>query len=242
MLMPWRCLILLLLLAVGLPAGAAQERAEILLTVTEYPPLLDPKLPGQGPWAELVRTVFVEAGYPLRVEFRPWTRVLGEAAAAREAERVVLLRPAPGRELHFRFSEPLLDVEVVLLKRRGHALSAATLRQYSVGYVENSALPEAFLRLPFARRETALTYELNVRKLLAGRIDSMLIDRAIYRWYLSQLDAPDAVEPVDGLLFRQSVHLGVPLNNPHGERLLRDFHSALRRLRGQGRLPPAPRP
>jgi polar amino acid transport system substrate-binding protein len=171
------------------PAAWARK---LVLAATEYPPYYAQALPGGGPVTELTLMALRKAGYEVELRFLPWVRALRQGQLG-EVDGLIGVWHSPEREAAFLFSQPVVANRIVLCKRRDgpgpqRFTGFAPLKPYTVGVVRGYADPPG---LAAARLHTeAVTDDLqNLRKLLVGHVDLVLVDSRVAR-YLLDKDLP----------------------------------------------------
>jgi polar amino acid transport system substrate-binding protein len=168
------------LLALTCVAPGAWAR-KLVLAATEYPPYYSETLPRGGPVTELTVAALRHAGHEVEVRFLPWARAL-RLGQQGEVDGLVGVWHSPEREAAFVFSKPVVSNRIVLCRKgsRGPArfTGFAALRPYTVGVVRGYADPP---ELAAAKVHTeAVNDDLqNLRKLMVGHIDLVLIDSRV---------------------------------------------------------------
>lgn len=177
-----RCIITLLAACFLAHAAAGEVR----LVTVEYPPYYGPELPNQGPITEVVATAYGIVGYQVDVEFMPWVRAMDEAKAGR-ADGLLGGWYSKERERWFVFSDELPGNKLHFYKRKGTApktfTSYADLTSYTIGTVRGYRNPPEFDAAPLQTDE-AHSDKVNLIKLANGRVDLVLIDRAVAEFLL----------------------------------------------------------
>ncbi|MED5619864.1 substrate-binding periplasmic protein [Ideonella sp. BN130291] len=154
---------------------------KLVLAATEYPPYYSETLPDGGPVTELTVMALRRAGYEVEVRFLPWARAL-RLGQQGEVDGLVGVWRSPDREAAFRFSHPVVSNRIVLCRKGHHGPARftgfAALRPYTVGVVRGYADPPG-LAAAQVRTEAVNDDLQNLRKLMVGHIDLVLIDSRV---------------------------------------------------------------
>jgi polar amino acid transport system substrate-binding protein len=75
----------------------------------------------------------------------------------------------------------------------------------------------------------------NIKKLLAGRIDALIEDRAVFQNYLYQADIPDQFAEA-GVAFEEDVYIAFSPSHPHATEYAGILSAAIVELRASGKL------
>ncbi|TVP14296.1 hypothetical protein AYI87_10685 [Shewanella sp. KCT] len=205
----------------------------------DYPPFYSTNLPSQGVIYHLAQAVFQHAGYPLAHRYYPFARA--KAIMKKGGADVILgVWYRPSREEWIAFSTPLLSVNVVLYKRVDSQIdfnTMADLRQYRIGIGRGYANPEAFQNATL-KTEAASSDAVNLRKLLAGRVDLVLICEDVARYLIERPGSEyrGKLEPVGDPLSVELFHIGVAKHLPNAQKILADFNQSLAELHRSGEL------
>jgi polar amino acid transport system substrate-binding protein len=168
-----------------------QAQAECLLTSS-----WDPWEPYQyqikdtltGLDVELAQAILQQAGCKVTFKKRPWARALTEIEAG-TIDFVTGASRNPERELYANFSEPYRDETMVLLVRKGEAgkfplqtLNDLLLTEFRLGVVRDFYYGEEHKQLmlneTYRKKVSVVPSDAqNLKKLLTGRVDGILIDR-----------------------------------------------------------------
>jgi polar amino acid transport system substrate-binding protein len=234
-----------LAMAALLAPAQAQVQAPALLGYTEnLPPLNYAGPAGAGGFSvELLRLMAGEAGLSLDVQVQPWIRALRSAG---EANNTVLFSLArlPEREPLYQWVGPISERRIVIyrLKRRSE-IRFNSLEQLNdlhglrIGAVRESAAAKRLLALGLAPEvdiEWALDDASNLRKLLAGRMDLLVMLDWAAAWHLRQHKLPFAsLTELAALDTSVSYWFGL---HPHGDPAVRQrLQAALDKLKRDGR-------
>jgi polar amino acid transport system substrate-binding protein len=183
-------------------AIARANATEVNLITAAYPPYYGPNLTNHGPVTEIIVAAYKKVGYRVNIKYVPWARAL-EIAKSGKADGLYGAWYSAERAQWFVYSNQLLSNEIVLYKRRGTApqtfTSYSALRSYKIGIVRGYRNPPAF-EAAHLRTDTANTDATNLRKLVAKRIDLILIDRGTATYILTHelhnyRERLEAVEP-----------------------------------------------
>lgn len=177
---------LILLLA---PASSLAGE-KVVLASLEWPPYTGSELPMQGATSAIVREVFRAAGYDLEIRFLPWNRAIEAARMDEDVDGYFPEYPNTIREGGFLCSESVGKSPVGLAKRRSRDLKWQNyydLERYRVGVVDGYVNSERFDQLVAAGRiqtDESVSDVLNVRKVLAGRVDWAVVDINVFKHLL----------------------------------------------------------
>lgn len=226
-----------ILALLGLICPVALAAKQVTFVSTDYPPYFGSKLAEEGTVAALSRAAFKAAGYDLQLVFRPWARLLLEVQAGKY-DGVVAVWYQADRERYLAYSNPVVDTHVGFYGRREQPLEVSNLQGLQtrlIGTVRGYANPPAF-EAAGLRTEEAVDDLTNLRKLDAGRLDLVLIDRAVGSWLLRN-DLPAATARVTWLeppVLTMPLYLGVAKQRQGYQKLLADFNLGLAEIRRNG--------
>lgn len=227
---------LLALATLATPALAAPRH--LVLVASEYPPYTSEGLAHGGPMSEITVTALRKAGYEVQVRFLPWARAL-RLAEQGLVDGLLAVWRSPARERVFLFSEPVIANRIMLCGRDGampvRYEGPAMLRRYTVGVVRGYANPPA-LEESGARLEPVTDDLQNLRKLVAGRVDLIVIDGRVQR-YLVGRHLPEAgvhIRCLQPPLQEPPLHLVVARSVPGASEVVQAFDTQLELLLQSG--------
>ncbi len=185
-----RGLVLLCLLLSAMLATAAEAPKTMRLASLEWLPYVGADLDREG-WSSFVaESAASQAGYRTRIEYFPWTRAMQLGAKDPRYAGYFPAYYTEERAQHCYFSLPIgsSTVGLAYLKsapvhwRSLHDLS--TLKIAVVAGFSNGAAFDALVKQGKLKVDPSPNDMLNLRKLLAGRVDTVVIDRLVLRYLL----------------------------------------------------------
>lgn len=188
-----RIIVLILIAWATLFSPALAGGKKIILASLEWPPYVSSDLPGNGASGEIVRAAFKAVGYDLEIRFFPWARTLHET---KENQAIVGFFPeyySEDRGKRFLYSESIGVSHVGVITSRKQPIywdKISDLNKYRIGVVRDYintpefdlAVAEGELKVEEATSDT-----INIRKVLAGRIDMAVTDVFTF-FYLKNTD------------------------------------------------------
>jgi polar amino acid transport system substrate-binding protein len=224
---------------VGFAPAPGRASRKLALATTEYPPYYGPNLPNGGPVTELSVLALRHAGYEADVQFLPWARAL-QAGKDGSVDALVGVWHAPERDKDFLFSQPVISNRILLCRRQGrgptHFTGFEALRPYTVGVVRGYADPPGLAAAGIKVEAVGEDLQ-NLRKLLADRIDLVLIDGRVAD-HLIRLHMPEARSAIDCIeppVQEHPQHLAASRRAPDAAAIVAAFNRGLHGLRESGR-------
>jgi polar amino acid transport system substrate-binding protein len=230
----------LLLLGCGLLAGlhlpARAQAPSLRLASLEWLPYAGRALPQGGLSAAVATTVAARIGYAVDVDYLPWKRAMQAGSGPGFAGYFPAYQTAE-RARQCYFSAPIGRSTIGLAVRAAQPLHWRTLDDLAgdklgvvLGY-SNGEKIDAMVRQGKLSVDHSASDTVNLRKLLAGRVNAVVIDRAVLRYLLAS--DPDlkarrgqlAFE--DRVLAELSLHVCFQRTAP-GQKLQQSFDAALR--------------
>jgi len=221
------------------PLVVASEK-EIFLTTTDYPPYYGEKLKHNGFITEVIKQVFQQKGYRVKIEFYPWLRCKMMAEKG-ESDGMFTIWYSVERERLFIFSEPIPPHNAIgFFKRKDMDIIFSTLddlKQYAIGSVLGYAYSPEFMNAGL-RVSKFYNDESLITKLVQGRIDLAIIDRLQGRYLLKsnyqiQHDKFEFIEPP--IEIRQQ-YLVISKKNKNAQKIINDFNLGLKQITNDGSL------
>lgn len=185
-------------------ARAVTPERPLLLVTFSYPPFIEerPGKPLSGPMVDLVTEAFRRMEQPMRIEAYPLARGLNMLGGGR-ADAMFTMKKTPERMAHYRFPRrSLLTQDFVVFVRKDSGIrytgDLKSLFERSVGVVDQVSyggrFDSAARHGDFRKLEVTQSFELNFRKLLAGRMDVVVSSRVVGLSILRRLNARSQVQ------------------------------------------------
>lgn len=218
--------------------NTSNEKDSINLAFIHYPPYYGNTLRNNGPVMEIISEAYKQEGVTVNAEQMPWSRALKWSKQGKyDALCCAWFRE--DRLEHFHFSGALPANELVLFKLKERDISYkhfADLKPYQIGLVRDYAVPKGIIENGLFT-QIANSDEQNLKKLLAGRIDLALMDRA-QGVFISQLNLPLDSHRFEALLPALNTevqYLVFPKILEQSDERLNTFNRGLAKLKLNGR-------
>ena len=178
----FQLLMVILFCTSGFTTSFAQT---IKITNGEWAPYLSESLPKYGSASQIVAEAFAKEGIDVTYGFFTWARAYEEAKKGTEWHASVIWTKNSDREDSFYYSDPVLQLEDVLFYMRGKNLewdNFEDLSKYRIGltrgyyYGDEIASAEKSKKINIERTTTEV---LNFKKLLRGRVDSVVANEDV---------------------------------------------------------------
>ncbi|MDT8998889.1 transporter substrate-binding domain-containing protein [Paucibacter sp. APW11] len=197
------------------------------MVTTEFPPYMSEQMPEQGVVVAITRAALASQGWRLELAFRPWARVLSELEQGQH-DAVLGVWFQTERERYVDYSRPTgiatpigfyavragVDAGIGASTAGGRApLDLAGKRIATVtGYANPPSFEQACAEQR-CRQERGSSDLVNLRKLLAGRVDLVLIDKGVAAHLIASnrpsLRGAEQLFWLDPPIERMPLHLGV---------------------------------
>jgi polar amino acid transport system substrate-binding protein len=212
----------------------------IRLATLDWPPYVGESLPQQGFTTAIVREAFKRAGYKVKIDFVPWTRAIQQADEG-NYDAVYPEYYSDNRNKSFFFSEPFASGPLGFYKRKDDKIGYTKLedlKPYRIGVVLGYINTPEFDAASYLQKETATSDEQNIRKLLAGRIDLIVIDKYVAQYLIknSLTDAIGKLEFLEPPLLDQKLYVVFPRTAAASEKRLQELNTALKSMHDDGTL------
>ncbi len=219
----------------GTAAQAAPK--EIFLAAAEWPPYVGEDIRDYGFVSDIIGQAFKRVGYRVRYTFLPPKRVLKEVnAGAFDAGYPAYYSKERAR--NFLYSLPVAEGEMGFFKRKKMPISFRTLKDlapYKIGVCLGFSYPSEFEAASFLEKEVAQNETLNLRKLIQGRIDLFITDRAAALAAINRSipEGADTLEFMAPPLEARKLYL-IFEKNKRNEQKRNDFNRGLQMIMADG--------
>lgn len=216
-------------------------KAEPLRAVADpWPPYVSPTMPDQGLATRIVREALRRQGFELELDFVPWARALRMVRGG-EADLLVAAWWTKERAAYLQYSEPYAINDVRFIKRSGDPFEYAGLESLTgkrVGVIRNYGYNDAFYNADNYQRVENVDLLVNIRMLLAGRIDLAVEDKLVATTILTQ-SAPELLGEIafsENSLIVKKLQLATSRNHPRHRQIIAAFNAGLASMRADGTL------
>jgi len=234
-----------LILAISLSLSARILAQDVVnLGATEYPPYSGEGLVHGGLINQIVTEAYEAVGYKVNVHFFPWSRA---ARMTREGDLDGLAQvwKRAVRNSWLLYSDPVPSSnEVVFYKRKNAKIefdsqNYLSLKPYTIGTGRGYANPPSFELVQKHLRIEEVTEDIqNLRKLVSGRIDLVIIDKLVGQ-YLLKTNMPAALDELTWIgtpLSIEENYVGISKKAADAEKKHGDFNRGLAQLKRTGRI------
>lgn len=212
----------------------------IRLVSPEYPPYASAATPNAGAMVELIQQTLGKK-YQVKIVFLPWARALSEVNSGR-VDGAILMWPADYVGLQLSASRPIFMSKLGFYTRSTEPLPSVDLSQLRgkiVGTVRAYGYPTSL-------KEAGVSFEevnddqTNLKKLSAGRIDRIIVERTVGQYLLRTL--PAAAKWSQQVIWREPAIASLPLTigfaktKPEIIEAAAFFEQEMQRLKKSGQL------
>lgn len=218
----------------------AKAANTVKLNTLDWEPYIGEKLAGKGFVATIVDEAYAVSGYTVQFSFFPWVRAK-DSARHGKADGCVPEYYLAEDNNDFLISDPFPGGPLGFFKRKGHTITYSTLedlKPFKIGVVRGYVNADAFDKAVYLQKEEANDDISNLRKLLAGRLDLVVMDKFV-GLYLMQQEIPDKigeVEFVSPVLEEKTLHVLISKKVEDAEAKMKAFNDGLKTLKDSGRL------
>lgn len=233
--MNWKAFLL------GVLVSPAAWGETITLSNGEWLPYLSQSLPHHGAVSRIVTEAFALEGITVKYVFRPWPRAYAEAQRGLVAGSVVwsVGEPDTERAREFFASDTVLESHSVFFHRKGFDFRWKTdddLVGVRIGGV--AGYEYRFEAVPGIKIERAQTEELNLRKLVAGRVDVVPASLDVGRYILRTRFKPEesaSITVAQGRYYTTHYRLIMRRADAANAGYIERFNRGLRKLKESGK-------
>ncbi|MEJ2794332.1 transporter substrate-binding domain-containing protein [Iodobacter sp. LRB] len=224
-------------------AGSAQS-AEMRVRIAsgEFQPYLSESLQNEGFISKIIRGAFRQENVTVSIAYYPWKRSY-DMVKKGEADLTPYWVKTPERSQLFILSDPIDVVQYGffhLKDKKITQLDFSNLNNYkvgvSIGYSYGAAFDTARKKQQFICDE-APSDEINIKKLIARRIDLFTADKILGQYLISTTLSP---KDADKIIFfpknfaEEPVYLLISKKTPNGAEIADKFNKGLKKLKLSG--------
>lgn len=216
----------------------AEDKA-VTGVMVDWPPYFSDKVAEGGIAADIVRQGLQQAGYKLDHQLVPWSQAMKDS---RSAKKDLLLGAwhTPERARDYLFSDPYMFNRVVFIKLLGddyEYYGLSSLKGKEVGVLKGYAYNNEFLAAKNFNKSESSSLIVNLRNLLAQRVELTLADEYVARYTISK-DIPSYSDQFAfslNALGEEPLHLAISRKHPEAEQIISAFNRSLKAMRADGR-------
>jgi len=231
-----RFIIPVVLAFVFMPAGAKTET--LRLATLDWEPYVGRQLENKGFTAEIVTESFKRAGYQVEIVFLPWGTAIEEARKG-TCDGVFPEYYSGERARDFFYTSFFSQSRLAFYRRSSAAVTYRTLKDlspYRIGVVTGSIISDEFDSAVFLNKVEAAGDEENLRKLVKGEVDLIVMDKLVAR-HLMTARVPEAagrISAFDPPLAIHDLFVILPRSIPASAKRARQFTKALQSMEEDG--------
>lgn len=218
----------------------SHAKTMVSLATVEWPPYVGQKLKNYGFASEIITEAFARVGYTVQISFLPWERALRKVAEGKY-DATYPAYYSEERTVTYLLSNPFSTGILGFYKRKDMPISFQTLHDlqaYTIGVVRGYVNTEEFDNAPYLKKDIADNDEQNIRKLLKGRVDLIVIDRFVAH-HILHTTLPEGIsllEFVEPPLAVKALHLLFSRAVEGYEQTVKDFHYGLQQISTDGTI------
>ncbi|WP_326521513.1 substrate-binding periplasmic protein [Shewanella electrica] len=235
---------LLLFTFILLHSNLTWSQTRLEFATMQYPPYMQQTgATVQGLTIDMVNEIFSRMNQPIQYRFYPWARSL-YLVENKQVDGLFTIKKTDEREQTMLFPKhPLLTQDYVFFVLKGSKVKFdgdyASLANASIGVVDRTSYGNRFdtavRENTFKHLDVAVSYELTFKKLLAGRMDTVICSRLVGIHILKQLNGLDRVT-ISGPPSESAVSYLVFSRKPENIPLVEQFDKIVAEMQQDGTM------
>ncbi|WP_019616309.1 substrate-binding periplasmic protein [Psychromonas ossibalaenae] len=180
--------IILLITFVVSSLAYATKTKTIRIATLDWEPYISQQLSDEGFMAEITREAFRREGYKVEYVYLPWKRAVTQTEYG-EFDGYFPSYWSKQREDKSLFTDSIISGPVVLFKVKGSSITykeLSDLKPYRIGVVRGFVNTPEFDAADYLRKEQVTTDLVNIKKLLAERVDLIVADKFVGFYLLNK--------------------------------------------------------
>jgi len=229
-------LFIVLIFLIQVPAFA--ENKTIYAVTESWAPYMSPDLLNQGFLSELLVEALKQKGYKTSISFIAWARAVRNVQIGR-ADILIGAYYTDERAKFLAYSHPITEVQDVLFCKKESKISykeLTDLKQYQIGVIRGASYGDAFNKATFLKKQIVTKNDLNITKLMKGRIDLLAGPKDIINFILRK-EYPDLVGLIVSInppLSRNKIYIGFSKMVDGYQERLKAFNESFEILKKNG--------
>ena len=217
---------------------ALADKKKVVAVTEPWAPYMSPDLLNQGYLSELFVEAFKRKGYAASVQFISWARAVRNV----ETGRVDALCGAYYTEKRAQFlaySLPIAEVQDVLFCKKEKMITythLTDLKPYQIGVIQGASYGKDFNKATFLKKQAVTKYELNITKLMKGRIDLFAGPNDIIRYTIRKHfpHLKDKIVSIMPPLSRNTIYIGFSKKVDGYQKRLKAFNDSVEMMKKDG--------
>ena len=207
----------------------------VKMATVNWEPFYGDSMKKNGVVTELVQEAFRRSGHKATIEFVPWKRALSKGESG-EVDIVMGAYYTKEREDKYYISDPLYDIKIRLVAPRNLGVSEykslKELQKFKIGVSRGFANSEEFDNATYLKKVEAKNPVTSIKKLLAKRVDMIVIAEGIFNFEMSRIDRSkrDSFIFLKPKLDDNKLYLLSTKKNRSNEKLIGDFNRGLKEI------------
>ncbi|MCP3924283.1 MAG: transporter substrate-binding domain-containing protein [Desulfobacterales bacterium] len=234
-----KIILILIILFFSVTICLAQTRV-VTSASNPWPPFVDPDHPKMGVTIEVVTAAFKTQGYILQHKIIPWTRAVGMVKAGK-IDIIPCMWKTDERKNYLLFSKPYAFNKLKFIKRKGDKFEYSGLKSLKgkkVGIIRGYGYGDELMNSKLFTRFPVNNLILNIRKLVAGRIDLTLEDEIVAKNQISKKEPENfkKIEFTRNYISNKGLYVTCALKNPSHKSIIKAFNKGLQKIKSNGTL------
>jgi len=229
---------LLILLSIVFSFSQVGYAQTLTLVNSDWAPYKGQDLPRGGIVTDIATQALKRAGYDVNTVSAPWKRALkGSYEGVYDIVPGVWYNESRAEKL--KFSIPLLTSRIVIVSKVDEAFEYETMQSLAgrmVGVGAGWAYPKAFEKADFIAKEEAVNLEVNVRKLIRGRVELIAGEEIAIR-YTASKKFPNQASTLyysQNSMQENEMHITVSKKHPDHNEIVSRFNQAVLEMQIDG--------
>jgi len=232
--------IILLAMALFMVAGSAIANTTLTLGTVDWEPYFGENLENGGVTAAIAKAAFKKVGYDVEIQFMDWNRAVGLTKSGK-LDGLFGCYFTEERTKTMSMSDSIGEVEIVLFSKKGANITYTNmeaLKPYKIGGIRGNVYTKEFDSADYLKKEFVDKIDINLKKLLKGRLDLVIESRLVLQDVLNK-NFPqdlDKIEVVTPALQSNSLHIGFSRKIDGFEKITADFNNGLKMIKEDGTM------
>lgn len=232
-------LLLLSILVIGICSQAICAEFKVLQSASDpWPPFIDPQNPKEGLSLEIARAAYKTQGYKVEHAYKPWARAITLLKRG-EIDIIVNTWMTEERKTFLMYSDTYTANEIKFIKLATDPFEfngLESLKGKRIGTVRGYGYGDDFTNSKNFERQEVANLHINIKKLIAGRIDLTLEDEIVARVLIAQQDIHllEKLAFTKNALSKKDMYVTSGLANPHHKEYIEAFNKGLKVIKSNG--------